>query len=182
MGGLLVILSQYSVMYGLDGCRVLVGITMANSGLTSGCSFCPFFLAFSSSLSSQSEVTYLVGHSFSNGVHMAQCLGSSLVCVEAVDEGGKGRDGLLLTNWLLHTRARLDDVLYAGSIALWVRFLPDFDFQSNWFLVDVGNLPFSIKGFFCTITFLGLASLFISGLEVSCTRFLFLGIFFGFGW
>ena len=91
MGELLLMLSKYLVMYGVVGCRVWVGITVANSGLASTCSFCPSSLVLSSSLLSQSEVANLLGHSFPNWVNMVQYLGSSLVCVEAVGEGGSGQ-------------------------------------------------------------------------------------------
>ena len=72
---------------------------MANSGLASGCSFCPSSLEFLSSSSSQSEDANLPGHSFPNGVHMAQYLGCSLVCEEAVGEGCEvGMDYCSLTD------------------------------------------------------------------------------------
>ena len=95
MGVSLIILSKYFVIYGLGGCRVLIGI-LKNFGLVWVC-FWSFSLVLSS-LSSQSEdIANFSGQSLPSGLYIAQYFECSVISIVAAGEVGEGVDGVLIT-------------------------------------------------------------------------------------
>ena len=107
IGGLFGILSKYSVMNGLGGCKVWANATVANFGLASGsCPFHLFLLCLHPLLHPSPRLYVYWGILFLKGTYRTVSqvfFGLYCSC------RWRGLGGLLFISWIPHTGARLDD-------------------------------------------------------------------------